>query len=137
MNEDLIVDSFFDNVDGSLIKKNFILSKAVFKLSILYAILELLYWYITLSGSLRHILNTNAAFYYYRILPVIAFIVMGIGITGTLLYVKANKMIDLSIENASTDLFNSGYQLYYQSSKLSVLSFCISIMLVGARLYFK
>jgi hypothetical protein len=137
MPEDLISNNFVDNVNRSVIKKTFTITKSILILVIIYAVLELLYWYIAVSNSIGHVFKYAYIFYEYRILPIIAFINLSIGITSWSYIVKANKTIASAFEKADADFFNAGYQFYFKSARLTLVSVCISVLSICTRLLLK
>ncbi|GAB2806998.1 hypothetical protein [Ferruginibacter profundus] len=137
MTEDLITSNFVDNINRLTIKKTFWLAKFILILVIVYTIVDLIDWYIAIVNSWGRTFKYNSTFYEYRILPVVAVILLAMGVIGAVWHIKANKLIDQSFEKADADLFNLGYQFYYQSAKLSLVAFCISIASIIIRLLLK
>src|SRR5882724_2042803 len=98
MNEDLISNNFGDSINKAIIKKTFTLSRVVLAFTIIYSSLELLSWYFTLSILAGTNLVTAAAYFSYRITPMIHVILLSMSVISSSYVVKANKMIDLSFE---------------------------------------
>ena len=137
MSEDLISNNFVDNADRATINKTFSLAKSIFNLVIVYTILDLIDWYITVTNSWGRTFRLNSSFYEYRIHPVVSVILLAIGIIGASWHIKANKLVGLSFEKADADTFNAAYQFNYKAARLSVVSVCISIASIGIRLLLK
>ena len=137
MQEDLISNNFVENVNRSVVKKTLIITKSILTLIIIYSALELLNWYIAVSNTIGHVFKYPYTFYEYRIHPVIAVILLTISITSWSYVVKANKTITASLEKADADIFNAGYQFYFKSARLTLVSVCISILSVCTRLLLK
>ncbi len=134
MSEDLISNNFVDNVNRIVIKKTFNFSKAVLTLTIVYSILELTNWYIAISDTIGKIISSYSVFFNYRIIPVIAVILLSMGIVSWGYCVKANKLIELSFQKNDANLFNKGYELFYKSARLIFASFSLAIVSVVIRL---
>ena len=137
MQEDLISNNFVENVNKNIVKKTLWLAKSVLNLSIVYAILDLLEWYIAVSNSWGHTFKYNSTFFEYRIHPVIAVIILGMAIVANTWHVKASDLINQSYDKADADLFNTGYTFFYKAAKLSLVAFCISIATISIRLLLK
>lgn len=137
MTQDLISDNFADSVNRTLIKKTLGVNKNILNLIIIYNILVILDWYIAISRSVNYHLDKPAVFFQYRVHPVIALVLIAINIVSTAYFVRASKLIDESFEASDATLFNIGYGLYLRSSRLGLLSICISIFTIGIRLLLK
>ena len=68
------------------------------KITIVYSILELTNWYIAISDTIGKIISSYSVFFNYRIIPVIAVILLSMGIVSWGYCVKANKLIELSFQ---------------------------------------
>jgi hypothetical protein len=134
MNNDLIPNSFVNGVEKKAIIKTIGLTRLVLNLIILYAILDLTHWSISIMGSLDRRLISNHAFYTYRIQPFVAIFLLSLSIIGSSFHLKANRLIELSFEQEDADSFNSGFQFYYKAARLSTLAASISIISVTIRL---
>jgi len=137
MSNDLISNNFVENVEKDLIKKTIGLTKLVLNMAIIYSILDIVHWSISINNSLDHTLRSNSAFYTYRIQPFVALALLAMGIIGSSFHVKANKLIDISFEKADADHFNTGFRFYYKAAGLSIISAIISIISVTIRLLLK
>jgi len=128
MSEDLISNNFIDNVNKTIIKKTFVLSKVVLIFTIVYAVLELLNWYFVLSilPGTSHL--TTVTFVGYRVIPVIHVILLGGSIFSWSYCAKANKMINLSFEKNDADCFNTGYRFFYKSVIVTLFLFLLAIV---------
>jgi hypothetical protein len=137
MGEDLISNNFVDNVNKTVIKKTFFLTKVLLNLTLVYTIIDLLNWYIAISNSFTYAIRYNSTYYAVRIHPIVAVIILSLGIIGSSFVVKANRLICLSFEKNEADLFNSGYEYYNRAAKLSLVSFCVAIASAAIRLLLK
>jgi hypothetical protein len=137
MSEDLISNNFVDNINRTIIKKAFKLSKVVLVLTIIYAIEELWAWYSIIARSINLTDLTFFELYDLRISPVIFILLLMNSVISWSFCVKANRLIHLSFENADADLFNKAYRFFYRSAKLVFASFSIAIITIGIRLFLK
>ncbi len=137
MPEDLISNNFVENVNRTVIKKTFILTKSILALVIIYSTLELLEWYIFISKSFGRIFKYPHIFYEYRIHPVIAVILISLSITSWSYIVKVNKTIANSFEKADAELFNFGYRFYYKAARLTLVSACLAVLSICTRFLLK
>ncbi len=137
MNEDLISNNFVDNTNKVTVKKTFVLTRAVLYLSMVYAMVDLLNWYVAITSSLKYELRSDAVFYTFRIQPLVAVIILSCSIISASYIVKGNKMIDLAFDNSDADFFNSGYTYFYKAARISMIAVCIAIISVGTRLLLK
>jgi len=106
----------------------------VLAFTIIYSSLELLSWYFTLSILADTNLVTAAAYFSYRITPMIHVILLSMSVISSSYVVKANKMIDLSFEKNDADFLILHTSFFYKSVRLTLLSFFIAIVAVGTRL---
>jgi hypothetical protein len=137
MNDDLISNNFADNINKSLVKKGLAFTKTLLNLVIIYSILNLLDWYLFVSRSMRYHLVSFNDYYSYRIHPVVAVIVLSMGIVTSMFHVKANRLILLSFEKEDAELFNAGCLFSVQAMRLSIISFIVSLISVATRIFIK
>lgn len=137
MTEDLLSNNFADSVNRSLIKKNFIATRIILSMIIVYSILELLNWFIAIRNSLGHAFKAPYLIYEYRIHPIVAFIIISISIISWAFVVKGNRNVVNAFEKGDAAIFNTGYRLYYKSSRLTLVSAGISVLSVCLRLLLK
>ena len=136
MNEDLISNHFIDSINKTLIKRNIRLISVLFILTTIYALFNLLDWYIVLSKA-EFTRITPRIIFLYRIHPIISVVISVISIIGYFLILNGNRSIAMSFEKNEADLFNRGYQLFYRAGVLSVVSFGIAIISIMIRIIFK
>jgi hypothetical protein len=132
MSEDLISDNFVENIDRAIIKRNILLSKTALILGSLYTLINILSWYSELL-KLHTLPKGRLLFFFYTIAPVVEVILFSISIYGYLVILKANKLIEASIEKTEADLFNYGYKYFCRASILSITIIIVSISMVFIR----
>jgi hypothetical protein len=126
MNEDLITNSFTDNVSKAVVKRNLALSRIALVLSIVYSLTVLLDWYSLLKSSS---LNGEASItFYYRVMLIIDIILLAIDTYGFILIIKAYRFINNSLEKSDPGLMTMGFKYFYTSNILLIISFVIAIL---------
>ncbi|MBS1512629.1 MAG: hypothetical protein JST86_17420 [Bacteroidetes bacterium] len=137
MSEDLISSNFAENIEQSLISKNLILVKAAGYLVVIYAILNILDWYVAVEKSFAYELRTPHSFYTYRIQPFVSVALTVMGVFIIVYIKKGNALIKNSFEEKDADIFNQGYVYFGKSSALNVIAHVIGILSICIRLFLK
>ena len=136
MNEHLISNNFVYNVNKSLVKRNIHLINIILVLVLIYSCLDFMNWYDAISKSADKTLTTRL-FFSYRIRPAIAIILVTFSIVNILFVLKANKLIDKSMELKDADHFNRAYTLFTRIGILSIIIHCEAIVSFAPRIILK
>ena len=128
MNEDLIPDNFVDNISRTIVKRNFVISKLLLVLCMLWSVMMLIDWYRILKGGNAEMIQGKNMVYSYIILPIADVMVFGLSVYAYYLIVKAYRCIEGSLDQSNGSLMNEGFVHFYTSNILSVISFIISII---------
>ncbi len=128
MNEDLISNSFVDNLDRTVVKSNVSLSKIALFLSVVYAVSHLFGWYMLLKKTDWELIEGTKMVFTFIITPVIDLIMLCISIYGYFLILKAYRFINSSCDRADPVLMSKGFTCFYKANILSVILICISII---------
>lgn len=130
MNEDLISDNFTDHVDRGIIKRNFVISKLLMILCIIWSIVLLIDWYRFLQGRNGILIRGRYMIYNYVILPISDVIIIALSVYTYFLILKAYRLIETSLDQSDGTLLSEGFRLFYTTNLLSVISFIISIIMI-------
>jgi hypothetical protein len=136
MSEDLISNSFGNNVNKGIIKRNIVLLKIVLILYLIYTLFTIVEWYfLVISANLLK--QTALIFFHYKITPVIVAISLILGIFIWVFYLKAHKLILLSFEDDNADFFNEGYSFFNKATTLNIIGFSVIILSLITRFILK
>jgi large-conductance mechanosensitive channel len=127
MNEDLISNSFVDNLNRAIVKRNINLSKIALLLSTVYAVLHLFGWYLLLKKTDWELIEDAKLIFTFIISPVIDFIMVTLNIYGFFLVLKAYRAINSSFDKTDPVLMSRGFAYFYRANILSVILISISI----------
>ncbi len=137
MSEDLISNNFVDNVNSTIIKRNFIISKLLLVLCICWSLIVLIDWYLILQGGNADMIHGTNMVYTYVILPISDIVVIGLSVYAYILIVKAYRCIEGSLEQSNGSLMSEGFTHFYTSNILTVISYIISILTMIMNFFFK
>jgi len=126
MDNSLLNDNFTDSIDITKISKSITLGKTVIILGSVNYILDLGRWVRLLLKFETVFLSRN---YYYLIhFFCIAIPLAVLFFVSWLLYLKANKSIQLSVAFNDPHYFNKAFNLINKSITLSIIGTCISLL---------
>lgn len=133
MNEDLISNSFVDNLNRTVVRRNVNLSKIALLLFAVYAIMHLFSWCSILTKTDWEQVDGAKRIFTFIISPIIDFLIVGINIYGLFLILKAYKAINSSCDRADPALMSKGFAYFYKANVLSVILICISLIVSGIK----
>ncbi len=128
MNEDLISNNFVDNINRAIVRRNFIISKILLVLCMLWSVILLIDWYMFLKGRNRDIIDGAYTVYHYIILPISDVIIFGLSVYSYFLVLKAYRLIESSLNESDGSLMSEGFRYFYTSNLLIAITFIISII---------
>jgi hypothetical protein len=129
MNQDLISNSFVDNLNRVAVKRNVVLSAICLGLYIVYTILHLLSWYFFIKKTDWELIDTPKLIFTFYISPAIEIITVFISIYGYFLIFRAYRFINSSCDKSDPMLMSKGFSFFYKANILSLILICISIIL--------
>ncbi|MES1225227.1 MAG: hypothetical protein ABUT20_57625 [Bacteroidota bacterium] len=127
MNEDLITDNFAENINRAIVKRNFIISKLLLALSMLWSVVLLIDWYRFLKGRNEHVIEGTYMIYNYIILPISDVINLGLSVYAFFLILKAYGLIESSLKDSDGNLMSEGFRHFYTGNLLTAICYSISI----------
>jgi hypothetical protein len=127
MDKDLLSNDFTRNIDISKIDKNLLMVKVVIVIGSVYSILEIWRWVKLFLANMSFYL-APANFHY-----ILLFVFTSIPLTILFIacwfsYLKANRLMKLSILNNDSEVFNKAYGYINRSCMLSIIATCISLL---------
>lgn len=129
MSEDLLSDNFADNINRAIVRRNFMITKLLLILGILWALLMLLDWYRFLNARDGGAIEGTYLIYNYIILPISDVIALSLNIYGYFLTVKAFRFFESSLDNSDGKLMSDGFRYFYTSNLLFAVTFTITIVM--------
>jgi ABC-type iron transport system FetAB permease component len=126
MDKNFLSNDFTDNIDLTKIDKNIKLCKIIIILGSIYSILEIGRW-LKLFLANKGFYLQNDKFHYvlqfiFGTIPVVTLIII-----SWICYLKASRILKISIQENNYILFNKAYGLINTTSTLSVIGNVISL----------
>lgn len=136
MEKDILSLFVINDSTKQLIKKNLKLTFILIIVSIVYSIFDLYDWFSHLAALSPVSRNSQHYFYNYKMRPIIAVIVLSLGVIGHFMRYSAYKFITSAVENNDTESLNEGFKKFYIINILILISFLISTISLFYRIFF-
>lgn len=133
---DLLTNSFTEEVKLQTIQKNFRLQKWLLVIVFFYTLIDALYWIMYFSqNNTAGIKDVLEKIWFGTIFPLITLASLILNVASFLYYYHANRMILESFEKKDAGLFNNGYDFFYKSSMLTIIAYIIVLVEILFRLW--
>jgi hypothetical protein len=136
MQDNLISNSFADNVNKQLIKRNIRLLLVILILFSIYTLLNLADWYLFLQ-EVKPTRQTANTFYSHTISPWVTLVSAVLGFFVWDFYLKGHRLILLSFENDNPELFNEGYSLLNKATNVNIAGYLLITVSIAIRMFLR
>ena len=127
MDKDLLSNDFTRNIDLTKIDKNIAMIKVVLVTGILYYVAQICIWLKLFLSNLSFYL-APANFHYIILFTLVIIPLAILLIVSWFWYLKASRLMKLSIETNDAAVFNKAYSYLNRSSVLSIIGSCLSLL---------
>ncbi|HTB53438.1 MAG TPA: hypothetical protein VK718_11755 [Ferruginibacter sp.] len=116
-----------------LMRRNVVLVSIILAFSIIYFIIDWLYWYNALSLPINKVAIKEHYFFYHRLVPVFAIFKMSASILYCIIEYKAYKFQLIGIDKHDEEYFKKGVGYFNITLAISILFFLLSFFEIAYR----